>query len=192
MSVHRRLPVVRAEPEVRQSQRDARQGRSAHVPASDGGGIDVRELTDADVELVDAQLPLSRLDWAQTYLVAWEEDTPVGHAHVAWSNTTLGVPEVQDVFVAERFRRRGVASTLTRAAERLAAERGHRRISLSFGIANEPARRLYEGLGYRRAGLKPQRVYGTILIRGRPVDVDDTLIYLVKDVDVDSGTTRSS
>jgi len=124
--------------------------------------------------------------------VAWEEDTPVGHAHVAGGNTTLGIPEVQDVFVAERFRRRGVASTLTRAAERLVAERGHRRISLSFGIANEPARLLYEGLGYRRADLKPQRVHGTILIRGRPVDVDDTLIYLVKEVAVDSGTTRSS
>lgn len=124
--------------------------------------------------------------------MAWEKDTPVGHAHVAWSNTTLGIPEVQDVFVAERFRRRGVASTLTRAAERLATDHGHRSISLSFGIANDPARRLYERLGYRRADLEPQRVRGTILIRGRPVDIDDTLIYLVKDLDVDFGRPRSS
>jgi ribosomal protein S18 acetylase RimI-like enzyme len=116
----------------------------------------------------------------------------LGHAHVAWSNTTLGVPEVQDVFVAERFRRRGVASALTRGAERLAGERGHRRISLSFGVANEAARRLYEGLGYRRAELEPQRVHGTIVIRGRRVDIDDTLIYLVKDLGVDSGRPRSS
>ncbi len=124
--------------------------------------------------------------------MAWEGDRPVGHAHVAWSNTTLGIPEVQDVFVAERFRRRGVASTLTRAAERLAAERGHRSISLSFGVANEAAQRLYEGLGYRRADLAPQRIRGTILIRGRPVDIDDTLIYLVKDLDVDFSRARSS
>jgi GNAT superfamily N-acetyltransferase len=177
---------------VRQPQRDARQGRGADVPPADGGGIDVRELTDADVQVVDAHLPLSRLDWAQTYLVAWEAKTPVGHAHIAWSKTTLGVPEIQDVFVAERFRRRGVASELTRTAERLACERGHRRVSLSFGVANDAARRLYEGLGYRHAGLKPQRIHGTILIRGKPVDVDDTLIYLVKDLDVDSGRPRSS
>jgi ribosomal protein S18 acetylase RimI-like enzyme len=149
-------------------------------------------LTDADVELVDAHLPLSRLDGAQTYLVAWEETIPVGHAHVAWSKTTLGIPEIQDVFVVERFRRRGIASGLTRAAERLAGERGHRRISLGFSVANERARRLYEGLGYRRAELEPQRVHGTILIRGRPVDIDDTLIYLVKEIDVDSGPPRSS
>jgi GNAT superfamily N-acetyltransferase len=124
--------------------------------------------------------------------VAWKGNIPVGHAHVAWSKTTLGVPEVQDVFVTERFRRRGVASALTRAAERLAGERGFRRISLSFGIANDGARRLYEGLGYRRAELEPQHVHGTILIRGRPVEVDDTLIYLIKDLDVDSGRPLSS
>jgi ribosomal protein S18 acetylase RimI-like enzyme len=124
--------------------------------------------------------------------VAWEGAIPVGHAHVAWSNTTLGIPEIQDVFVTERFRRRGVASELTRAAEKLAATRGHRKISLSFGVANEAARRLYERLGYGRAELAPQRIHGTIIIRGRPVDVDDTLIYLVKELDVDSGTPRSS
>jgi GNAT superfamily N-acetyltransferase len=177
---------------VRQPQRDARQGRGADVPPEDGGGIEVRELTDADVEVVDAHLPLSRLDGAQTYLVAWEGNTPVGHAHIAWSKTTLGIPEVQDVFVAERFRRRGVASELARTAERLARRRGHRKISLGFGVANDAARLLYEGLGYQRADLAPQRIRGRILIRGRPVDVDDTLIYLVKEVDVDSGTPRSS
>jgi ribosomal protein S18 acetylase RimI-like enzyme len=97
-------------------------------------------------------------------------------------NTTLGVPEVQDVFVPERHRRQGIGTELTRAAERLAEARGHKRISLSFGIANDGARRLYEQLGYRRADLEPQRVQGTILIRGEPVDVDDTLIYLVKQI----------
>jgi GNAT superfamily N-acetyltransferase len=177
---------------VRQPQRDARQGRSADVPPTDGNGIDVRELTDADIELVDAQLPLSRLDFVQTYLVAWEAGTPVGHAHIAWINTTLGVPEVQDVFVAERFRRRGVASELTRAAERLAGDRGHRQISLGFSVANEGARQLYEGLGYRPAELEPQHVHGTIVIRGRPAHIDDTLVYLVKELDVDSGQPRSS
>ena len=117
---------------------------------------------------------------------------PIGHAHVAWRDTTLGIPEVQDVFVAEPFRRRGVASELTRAAERLAKEGGHDRISLGFSLANEGARRLYEGLGYRPADLEPQRIHGTILIRGRPVAIDETVIYLVKELDVDSGPPRSS
>jgi GNAT superfamily N-acetyltransferase len=169
---------------VRQPQRDAGQGGRTDTAAKDGGGIDVRELTADDLELVDSLLPLSRLDSQQTYLVAWEDELPVGHAHVAWTGTTLGIPEVQDVFVPEKHRRRGIGTELTRAAEQLAAARGHAQISLSFGIANDGAQRLYERLGYRRAELEPQRVKGTIEIRGKPFEVDDTLIYLVKEVGV--------
>jgi len=139
---------------------------------------------------VAACLPLHRLDSAQTYLVAWDGDDPIGHAHIAWHGARLGHPEVQDVYVLPEQRRRGVASALARAAERLAAERGRPRISLSFGIANDAARLLYEKLGYRDAGVEPERVTGTIVIRGQPAEVDDTLIYLVKDVD--SGSSRSS
>jgi predicted GNAT family acetyltransferase len=135
---------------------------------------------------------LSRLDTHQTYLVAWDGDDPVGHAHIAWTRTKLGVPEIQDVFVRADRRRRGIASELTGAAEQLAVGRGHARVSLSHGIANEAARLLYEGLGYRNAGLEPEPIKGTLVLRGRRVEVDDTLIYLVKDVPVDSGRSRSS
>jgi GNAT superfamily N-acetyltransferase len=177
---------------VRQPQRAARQGRRADAAAPDGGRIDVRELTPDEVEQVDARLPLSRLDFLQTYLVAWIGDEPVGHAHVAWAGTETGVPEVQDVFVAEERRRQGVARALMAAAERLAADRGHERLSVGYGIANDAARRLYAGLGYRDAGWEPTRVQGTIVIRGRPVEVDDTIVYLVKDLPVDFDRSRSS
>jgi GNAT superfamily N-acetyltransferase len=156
----------------------------------------IRILIDDDVALVDAHLPLSRLDtWrvaGSTYLVAWDGDTPIGHAHVAWAGTALGVPEVQDVYVVPERRREGVAAALTHAAEQLAAQRGHDRISLSVGIAAEAPRRLYEKLGYAHAGLPPKRVRGTILLRGEPFDVDDTLLYLVKHIAVDFPSTGSS
>jgi GNAT superfamily N-acetyltransferase len=154
--------------------------------------VDIRELTADEVERVDAVLPLHRLDGEQTYLVAWHGQEPVGHAYVAWNGTRLGAPEVQDVFVAPDRRRLGVAAELMAAAERLAAQRGHTRITLGHGVANEPARRLYEGLGYRGAGVPPERVAATILIRGREVAVDDTVIYLSKDLRVDSERGRSS
>ena len=118
----------------------------------------------------------------QTYLVAWDGDDPVGHAHISWEGTTLGAPEIQDVFVPEELRGRGIGTELSRAAERLAHERGYGRISISASVANEGALRLYRRLGYRDAGLEPQHVKGRILIRGRPVEVDDTLIYLAKEV----------
>jgi GNAT superfamily N-acetyltransferase len=177
---------------VRKSERDARQERGAHVPPPDGGRIDVRELTTRDLPKVDAQLPLSRLDGGQTYLIAWDGADPVGHAHISWERTTLGIPEIQDVFVLPDLRGRGVGTELSRAAEALARKHGHVQVSISASIANEGALRLYRRLGYRDADLPPQRVQGTILIRGTPVEVDDTLLYLVKDLDVDSGRSRSS
>jgi len=59
--------------------------------------------------------------------VAWDGGRPLGHAHIAWSRTRLGLPELQDVFVAEHARRFGVATELFLAAERETAARGHRR-----------------------------------------------------------------
>ena len=140
----------------------------------------VRALTDAEVPAVDARLPLHRLGQRGTYLVAWDGEEPIGHAFVAWSGTKLGVPELQDVWVAPERRRGGVATALTLAAEEKTRRQGMDRISLSVGIANEAARALYEQLGYEPAGVEPERVAGTIVLRGRPVEVDDTLLYLVK------------
>jgi GNAT superfamily N-acetyltransferase len=177
---------------VRQPQRDARQDGSPDIPAADGGGIDVRELKEAELAQADARLPLSRLDGAQTYLIAWEGGEAVGQAHVAWERTTLGVPEIQDVFVPEELRGNGIGTRLSRGAEELARARGYAAISISASVANEGALRLYRRLGFRDADLPPQRVKGTILIRGKPVDIDDTLLYLVKSLAVDSGPSRSS
>ncbi len=124
--------------------------------------------------------------------MAWEGGEPVGHAHVSWDHTTLGVPEIQDVFVPAELRGRGIGTELSRAAEELVWTRGHTRVSISASVANEGALRLYRRLGYRDADLPPQRVHGTLLVRGKPFEVDDTLLYLVKDLDVDSGGRRSS
>jgi GNAT superfamily N-acetyltransferase len=177
---------------VRQPERAARQGRRVDLPAAAGGGIDIRELTDDDVARIGERLPLARYPHHQTYLVAWEDDDPLGHAHVAWQRTSLGVPEIQDVFVREDHRRRGIATALALAAEAVAVERRHARISLSYGIANDAARRLYERLGYRDAGLKPEPVRGRIRVRLGILEVDDVLVHLVKDLPVDLDASRSS
>jgi GNAT superfamily N-acetyltransferase len=116
----------------------------------------------------------------------------VGHGCVAWTRTKLGVPEVQDVFVREDRRRRGIGEELMRAIERVVSERGHERVSISYGIENTAASNLYAKLGYRGAGVEPQRVVGTIMVRSGPLDVDDTLIYLVKQMPVDLEPSRSS
>ena len=145
----------------------------------------VTQLREDQVAAVDDRLPLHRLDqWraeGSTYLIAWEDDSAVGHAHIAWSDTHLGLPEIQDVFVPPELRRRGIASRLTAEAESEVARRGFDTVSLSVSAtANEPARALYDLLGYGDSGVEPVRVTGEIVLRGRPLAVDDTLVYLVK------------
>jgi GNAT superfamily N-acetyltransferase len=147
--------------------------------------VAVAELTPEDVELVDSRLPLNRLDQhaagGSTYLVAWEGDEPVGHAHLAWSGMHLRLPELQDMFVLPELRGRGIGTALVDAAEQAVRDRGWERISLSVSRDGNPAaRRLYEGLGYADAGVEPVRTVGVIQLRGRPFQVDDTLLYLTK------------
>jgi GNAT superfamily N-acetyltransferase len=149
--------------------------------------VRVTELKSSEVETVDRHLPLSRLcqqiEEHSTYLIAWEDAQPVGHVHIAWSGTHLGLPEIQDAFVLPEKRRFGIATQLTHAAEEEARARGWNSISLSVSQeGNAAARLLYAKLGYVDAGVDPVRVSGQILLRGRPFDVDDTLVYLVKDV----------
>jgi ribosomal protein S18 acetylase RimI-like enzyme len=146
--------------------------------------IDVRELTPEQVDLVGTQLPLNRLPQhlreASTYLIAWDGAAAVGHAHIAWSGTHLGLPEIQDVFVLPDRRRRGIASALTESAEQRARSAGWSEISLSVGDRNAAARGLYEKLGYVDAAVEPVHVSGVVDLRRGPIEVDDTLVYLTK------------
>jgi GNAT superfamily N-acetyltransferase len=154
--------------------------------------IEVRPLVSDELPLVDDRLPLDRLDQpGGDWLIAWDGDEPVGHAHVDWRPTP---PELQNVFVAESHRRRGIASRLSLAAEELVRSRGQTRIALDVDVDNAAARALYAKLGYRPAGTPPRRAAGTILLRGRPFSYDVMLIDLVKLLEeaVDLGPARSS
>ena len=147
--------------------------------------VSIAALQPSEIAYVDRCLPLSRLDQraegGSTYLVAWDDERPVGHAHIAWVGTHLGVPEIQDVFVLPERRRWGIGSQLTDAAEQEARSRGWERISLCVSQdGNIAARSLYAKLGYVAAGVDPVHVSGMITLRGRPFEVDDTLVYLTK------------
>jgi GNAT superfamily N-acetyltransferase len=142
--------------------------------------MEVRPLTPEDLEFVDNRLPLHRLDQpGGEYLVAWEDGEPVGHAHLDWRHDP---PELQDVFVPEQYRRRGIAARLSGAAEERVHARGFDQIALDVDVKNTPARALYEKLGYRERGTPPRRQAGTILLRGEPFTFDVMLLDLVKEL----------
>jgi ribosomal protein S18 acetylase RimI-like enzyme len=134
---------------------------------------EVRPLASQQVDRVAAVLGLARLDQGDGfYLVAWDGDRPAGHAHLA----LVDPPELQDVEVSAPYRRRGVGSALTAAAEAEAQKRGFDRLRITVSVDNAAAQALYRALGYGDTGMPPRRVLGTVMIRTGPLAVDDTLL----------------
>ena len=151
--------------------------------------MNVRPLADDEVATVLASgLGLARLPRGDGsfYLVAWDEAEPLGHAHLALSDP----PELQDVSVLERHRRRGVASALTHAAEAETVARGWDRLTLTVSVDNVVAQAVYRKLGYRDTGLPPRRVTGTVQIRSGPLEVDDTLLTWSKSLSISDSVVR--
>ena len=137
----------------------------------------IRPLVPDDVGRVSAVLGLARLYQGDgVYLVAWIGDEPVGHVHLALTDP----PELQDVSVRPEYRRCGVASALTLAAEQEARDQRFDQLRLGVSADNATAQALYRGLGYCDVGLPPKHVQGTILIRTGPIEVDDTLLIWEK------------
>jgi GNAT superfamily N-acetyltransferase len=129
------------------------------------------------------------------YLVAWycpagERLRPVGHGLLTWGGAVGAhiasmmrgtCPDVEDLFVLEAFRSRGVGSRILQEAETLAAARGFRRIGLSVDVRNPRAHALYTRLGYRDAGLGSHHEEGDYVDRrGVLQRWDETCVYLVK------------
>ena len=136
--------------------------------------MNIRPLADEERErVIAAGLGLARLPRGDGsfYLVAWEGDEPLGHAHLALTNP----PEVQDVEVLEPHRGRGVAKALLAAAAEEAAARGFHRLTITVSTSKPDVEQLYRRLGYEDAGVPLLHVSGTVQIRTGPLEVDDTL-----------------
>ena len=134
---------------------------------------EIRPLVPDEVERVAAVLGLARLDQDDgVYLVAWEGGEPAGHARLAFTEP----PELQDLSVRPEQRRRGVASALLTAVEGEARGRGLDSMRLQVSADNGPAQALFRACGYLDAGIPPQRVRGTMVLRVGPLEVDDVLL----------------
>lgn len=146
----------------------------------------IRELTPDEVDRVGAVLGLARLGQGDGYyLVAWEDDEPLGHAYLAWRDP----PELQDVSVRPEHRRHGVATALSGAAERAVVARGLARLRLSVSVDNDAAQALYRHLGFHDVGIPPRRVLGTVRIRTGSIEVDDTLLTWEKSLEGMAGAS---
>lgn len=132
-----------------------------------------------------------------TYLVAYWMETPVGHVLMKWNGTKDEVvtahinncPDIEDLLVTDKYRNKGVGQKLLSYCEKLAKQRGFERIGLGVGIENEPAKRLYQKLGFHDSGIGEYQVGGIFKDEmGKVHSWNETCIYLIHRLTGDGGT----
>ena len=165
---------------------------------------EIRPLKGCEIPILDAHLDVERLAgrhdgrYAQqqygclTYLIAWLEGIPIGHAMVRWTGTTdafvadriSGCAHVEDLFVMPERRSRGIGTRILARAEHLSLERGFKQIGLAVGIDNPRARSLYERLGYMDTRFGVFEIGGSYRdVHGKQREWREVCEYLVKRLD---------
>lgn len=122
----------------------------------------------------------------RTVLVAVAGAEVCGYGTVCWEPdyppfVAAGIPEIQDLNVLPRFRRRGIATRLMDEAERRIAERSDV-AGIGVGLYDDygPAQRMYVLRGYVPDGRGA--VYRNLPVRGGETlrADDDLVIHLIK------------
>lgn len=112
------------------------------------------------------------------YLVLETNNQLVSFVVLYWhgKKTHPDYPDMVDLFTVESQRGKGYASQLIAECERLAGEKGFSKIGLAVNPdLNEPARKLYEKLGYKHDG-------GPLYVDGVYNGVEDWCIDLEKEL----------
>lgn len=85
--------------------------------------------------------------------LVWEEDGQV--LGYVGSQTVLDETDMMNVAVSAQARRRGIAQALVEALVIQLKQRGSRCLTLEVRASNAPAITLYEKLGFRQVGRRP-------------------------------------
>lgn len=88
-----------------------------------------------------------------TIFIACDREHIIGFTQLYPSFSSVSMQPIwilNDLFVEEADRRRGVAHALMKSAENFARETGAIRLTLSTQVTNTVAQSLYESLGYKK------------------------------------------
>jgi GNAT superfamily N-acetyltransferase len=122
-------------------------------------------------------------------LLADTGDAIIAYGSLAWvsqnpSFRSAGIPEIQDLVVAEAYRNAGLGTRMVRALEERARAAGHLRVGIGVGLYRDygAAQRLYSRLGYILDGTGVS--YKNVSVEpGSQVNVDDDLvIWMLRDL----------
>lgn len=92
------------------------------------------------------------------YLVAEENGKIIGHVFLKYYGSTNDPesPDMEDLYVKQEYRSKGIGTRLIYECEQHAKEKGYTSIGLSVNpTLNSKAKKLYEKLGYFDVGRKP-------------------------------------
>ena len=135
--------------------------RAAYVAGLTASGIGETEALRTAAEQEKAAFPDGRPANGHVVFDVVADGTEVGHL---WIGPRAPDDDehwwVWDIEIDEAWRGRGVGRAAMELAEREARNRGCVEIGLSV-IADNPARRLYESLGYREASIRMRKPLGS-------------------------------
>lgn len=122
-------------------------------------------------------------------IVAQAAGALIGYASMVWRSqhrpfAQAGIPEVQDMVVADTYRRQGAATTMIVALEMRARAAGHSVVGIGFGLYADygPAQKLYVRRGYIPDGAGVTW-NNQLVVGGDPVRLDDDLVlWLTKEI----------
>lgn len=86
------------------------------------------------------------------WLVALDGDTVAGYVG---SQTVLGETDMMNLAISPEYRRQGIAKMLVNALVEQLKQRESHCLTLEVRVSNEPARNLYESLGFVQIGRRP-------------------------------------
>jgi ribosomal protein S18 acetylase RimI-like enzyme len=174
------------------------------VPADLSHLVDVRPLRSYEVDIVAAQLNAARNaathrsrlklqeDGVLVYLIAWIGDTPVGHGMLLWEGPTgtpkqhidRACPYVEDLWVRNDLRSKGVGARMLAEMTMLAIAHGYDAVSLSVGVENRRAIRLYKRLGFATAPIPRFTLSGMVaMANGETQFWSEKCQYMLKSLD---------
>ena len=122
----------------------------------------LREATFNDLEMLDEireddlrELHLDRLKNQEqghvTYIIAFDGQTPVGSVLITYKNSHgwHRFPAIEDLYVKDSEREKGVAKQLMVYAEDVVRKKHHPKICLDVETHEKWIRKFYESIGYR-------------------------------------------
>lgn len=166
--------------------------------------VEVRPLRSTELDIVADELNSARNlathrsrlqlqdDGMLVYLIAWVGDTPVGHGMLLWDGPTgtpkqhigRAYPYVEDLWVRDDLRSRGIGARILAEMTMLAIAHRHEAVSLSVGVENRRAIELYKRMGFTTAKIPSFTLSGMVaMANGETQFWSEQCQYMLKSLD---------